>query len=64
MSNSKDDRDPGERLRYVFIKRPRCPACDRTRLAAYKTFKSDDHAVISRYTRCKDCGHRFIAIFE
>lgn len=57
-------RDHAETLRYVFIRRPRCPACDRTRLETYKSATSEDGQVVTRYTRCRDCGHRFIVILE
>jgi len=50
-------------LRYVFIDRPRCPACDSTDL---QTIRSQDQhdGTTARRTTCKACGHRFFVIVE
>jgi DNA-directed RNA polymerase subunit M/transcription elongation factor TFIIS len=49
--------------RYVHCRRPRCPKCRATSLRSYKTLRSGDGSV-TRYTACKDCGHRFILVLE
>jgi DNA-directed RNA polymerase subunit M/transcription elongation factor TFIIS len=49
--------------RYVYVKRTRCPRCESDDLAAYKTLTGAD-GVITRYTRCLSCKHRFLVVDE
>ena len=55
---------PGDSARYVFCERARCPGCGSVRLKVYKTIGGDDDDSVTRYTRCKDCGQRFIIVAE
>ena len=64
MSTSQyQDASADESLRYVFIPRPRCPACGSTSL---QTIRSNDQGdgTTARRTACRECGHRFFVIVE
>lgn len=50
--------------RYVFVERTRCPVCGSPSLRAYKTLPPDGDGSVSRYTRCRACGHKFIVVEE
>jgi uncharacterized protein with PIN domain len=50
------------RIAYLFIRRPRCPSCNSTRL---KTTRSDfEDGVRVRHCRCEDCGGRVRLVIE
>mgnify|MGYP000904673283 FL=1 len=49
--------------RYVFVERPRCPACGGVRLRAYGTVTQSDSSKM-QYSQCKTCGEKFRIIFE
>lgn len=55
--------DAGERLRYVFIEKARCPACGS---AALQTIRSKDQGdgTTERRTQCRVCFHRFFVVVE
>ena len=55
---------PGDPLRYSFGRLWRCCKCASSRLRFYRTDRAEDGAVIIRYSRCKDCGHRFLLILD
>jgi len=54
----------GQQARYVYLRRPRCPSCGGKALRAYKTLPASGDGSVSRYVRCRDCGHRCILIEE
>jgi len=54
----------GDAGRYVYTRRPRCPACGGKALRAYKTLPASGDGSVSRYVRCRDCGRRFILVAE
>jgi DNA-directed RNA polymerase subunit RPC12/RpoP len=51
-------------LRYVFIERPRCPACGSTELQTVRSKSDKTDGSTSRRTACKECGHKFFVIVE
>lgn len=61
MTTSKDS--AAERTRYVYIERPRCPACRGTDLQTVRS-KTEPDGSISRRTTCRTCGHKFFVIIE
>jgi hypothetical protein len=58
MSDSAHDR-----LRYVFVDRPACPACGSVKLKTIRSKTRDDGSV-TRTTRCQECDHRFFVILD
>ena len=64
MTTTDQDTAGAELGRYVFVTRPRCPECNSAELRAYKTIKSEDGLVVTRYTLCLKCRHRFLTISE
>jgi len=55
--------DPAESLRYVFVERPRCPACGSADLKTNKTTRDPDGSAC-RDTKCRDCGWHFFVVVE
>jgi DNA-directed RNA polymerase subunit M/transcription elongation factor TFIIS len=55
--------DQAERLRYVFIERPRCPRCGSAALVTIRTETTGDES-LTRRTRCRECQHVFFIIWE
>ena len=53
----------GDSLRYVFVERPRCPACGSGDLQTIRSQNQHD-GTTSRRTWCKVCNHRFFVIVE
>jgi formate dehydrogenase maturation protein FdhE len=51
--------DDGQRPPVLTLIRPRCPACDSTRLWAYKSTTVDEGTTV-RYSRCQNCGKRLV----
>jgi DNA-directed RNA polymerase subunit RPC12/RpoP len=51
-------------LRYVFIERPRCPACGSAELQTIRSKSDKSDGSKARRTACRDCGHRFFVIVE
>ena len=65
MSHTTDaakDEDAGGRRRYLYVRVPRCPQCDSTRLKPYKTITQGSST--TRYLRCLDCGQKIIGVYE
>ena len=56
----EESRDAAERLRYVYVKTPKCPQCRSKRLRYYGKVNQSDS--IRRYTRCLTCQHKFLVI--
>ena len=54
--------DAAEHGRYVYVTTPRCPECESKRLRVYGKAEEDD--ATRRYTRCLECGHKFLVIWE
>lgn len=54
---------PGSADRYIYFVAPRCknPACRSKDLRAYHTDESADGSV-SRYSKCKHCGWKYIVV--
>ena len=48
---------------YVFVERPRCPACGSVDLHPYKTVQQGDGSTL-RYVRCKSCGEKAFLVIE
>jgi len=64
MTNStKPVLDAAEHLRFEFVRRPRCPACQSSNI---QTIRSSDQGdgTTKRHTQCRDCQHRFFVIVE
>jgi len=57
------DAPGGERRRYGFARRPRCPACGSPRLRSYATRHQGDKT-LTRYSRCRDCLTKLILVLE
>ncbi len=54
----------GQRARkYIIIRKPRCPACGRARILAYRSIAAGDGSQ-TRYCRCADCGLPIVLIVE
>lgn len=49
--------------RYVYCDRPRCPACGDVHLRAYHSADNGDGS-LTRHTKCKTCGLKFILVME
>ena len=49
--------------RYVYVRLPRCPRCDSTRLVAQRSVDNGD-GTRTKYTKCRDCGKNTILILE
>lgn len=47
----------------IVYERPRCPSCSSTRLRAGKSV-TDADGVVTRDSRCRDCGERVFVIAE
>ena len=52
-----------ERPRYVFARLPRCPACNSTKLRAYRTSRHGDDS-LTRHSKCLACGQRLLIVLE
>lgn len=61
IENETDD--AGEHLRYVYIQRPRCPACGSENLHRTRTEDQGDGS-ICKTMNCLDCQHHFFVIEE
>lgn len=50
---------------YLYLRRPRCPACGSTRLVTYRSVDNGDDSR-TRYATCKakDCGQRVVIVCE
>jgi len=48
---------------YIYIRVPRCPQCDSTRLLAQRSVDNGD-GTRTKYTRCEGCGFHVILILE
>jgi transposase-like protein len=62
-TSERDPTDAAESLRYVFIEKPRCPACGSDELKTLRSNKENDGSV-SRDTRCLSCNHQFFVVVE
>jgi C4-type Zn-finger protein len=51
-------------LRYVFITKPRCPVCGSPCLKTVRSTTERTEAVVSRWTHCLSCSHRFFVVVE
>ncbi len=63
MIDSIDPRDPAERLRYVYVERPRCPRCGTADLKITRSRTQDDGSVC-RTANCRNCDWHFFIIEE
>ena len=61
--NKTNTNDASEFCRYVYVTRPRCPQCQGILLKVYKS-RSDPDGPLVRYTRCRECDHRFVVIVD
>lgn len=57
---------PDDPRRYVYFKGPRCPDpdCQSADVVAYKSMPPEADGSRGRYTVCRVCGARFIAVQE
>jgi len=53
---------PSDPARYVHVPAVRCPGCGSDRLRVYKTQR--DNGTVSRWTKCRACGSKFIVVYE
>ena len=56
--------DAGEPLRYVYVERPRCPACGSDNLRTQKTRPKETDKSVTRETVCRDCRWHFLVVVE
>jgi len=61
MTTTKPDTRPARQ--YVYVTRPRCPACGSHKLLTYRTSQNGDDT-LTRYAKCGDCGARLILVVE
>jgi transposase-like protein len=52
-----------ERVPLVFIERARCPSCESANIETLRTYQNGDDTV-TRRTRCRSCGKRFLVVVE
>jgi len=50
--------------RIVFVTRQRCPYCNSPELKCYKTEKSVDAEVVTRYAACSTCGQKSFVVAQ
>jgi hypothetical protein len=63
MNTNTDAPDAAEKLRYVFVARPRCPACNSLKVTSYRTLKNGDGS-LTRYAKCRDCRWKFLVVVD
>ena len=61
--NQTSGNDAGEHSRYVYVVRPRCPACNSCNVRVYKT-RTHEGDIVTRYSICCACEHRFVVVAE
>jgi len=61
MPSPSDATPAAERRRYIFVERPKCPACRSVRLRCYASRRQGDSS-LTRYSRCLDCGTKIIMV--
>lgn len=55
---------PADRMGIVFVERPRCPACNSTKLKTLRSVADQGDGSCKRRTQCKACDHRFDLVLE
>lgn len=61
--NTQQQYSDGDYLRYVFIPRPRCPACESMDLKTLRSVDQGDGTRRKR-TKCNECNHTFDVILD
>ena len=63
-ATARQDATADDSLRYVYIERPRCPACGSADLRTLRSTTDDSDGSTARRTCCLNCDHRFFVIVE
>ena len=63
-TSEPDQADAAESLRYVFVKRARCPACFSDQLQTRHSDPPESDGSVRRDTDCRNCGHHFYVVVE
>jgi Zn ribbon nucleic-acid-binding protein len=63
MDLNRDEPTGADTLRYVFVSRARCPACDSADLHTIRSIDQGDGTRRKR-TQCLKCFHKFFVILE